>query len=125
MALISKISSQYYLRFTTHNLTGDKMAKNKLTRNEAGEIGDAEEIKIMRGLKTSDIYYLAKKYIKFIIGKRRLGKKAYDNFIVSIENQYKCKVIEIGGKHLALVKLWDESLMNQQAQEELSSLCKV
>ena len=101
------------------------MAKNKLTRTEVGEIGDAEEIKRMRGLKTNDIYYLAKKYIKFIIGKRRLGKKAYDNFIVSIENQYKCKVVEIGGKRLALVRLWDESLMNQQVQEGLSSLCKV
>ena len=125
MALISKISSQYYLHLTTYNLAGNKMAKNKLTRTEVGEIGDAEEIKIMRGLKTNDIYYLAKKYIKFIIGKRRLGKKAYDNFIVSIENQYKCKVVEIGGKRLALVRLWDESLMNQQVQEGLSSLCKV
>ena len=118
MALISKISSQYYLRFTTHNLTGDKMAKNKLTRNEAGEIGDAEEIKIIHGLKTNDIYYLAKKYIKFIIGKRRLGKKAYDNFVVRIENRCNCKVVDVGGKHLALVRLWDKSIMNQPAQEK-------
>ena len=36
------------------------MAKNKLTRTEVGEIGDAEEIKRMRGLKTNDSYYLAK-----------------------------------------------------------------